>query len=166
MAAAEAILTLHQKKLRDLRKRFAGAVEQLDDADINWRPNEDSLSIGNILIHVHGNMSQRIGDWLGDEPFARDRDYEFNTREHVSKERALAMIAQVFDQADRIVGALDPARLTEVCPKAVDNMTVLDILYSVTTHISEHLGQVMYIAKARLGDRYRILVHPHNKQKT
>jgi hypothetical protein len=40
--------------------RLRGCVEPLTDAQVWWRPNEACNSIGNLLLHLNGN----VGQWL------------------------------------------------------------------------------------------------------
>src|ERR1700694_3711258 len=45
--------------------RIAGCLEQLSEQEIWWRPNDASNSIGNLVLHVCGNMRQWIISGLG-----------------------------------------------------------------------------------------------------
>lgn len=73
------------------------------------------------------------------------------------------ILDESFSAADRIVVGLTPNRLGE--PQRIRNreVTILDILFTVVTHMSEHVGQILYIAKSRLGARYRVLSIPHQR---
>jgi hypothetical protein len=44
--------------MRDLLPRIRGAVEPLTEEDVWWRPNEASNSVGNLLLHLEGNVRQ------------------------------------------------------------------------------------------------------------
>jgi len=44
-----------------MEKRILLVLEQLDDQQVNWRPNDSSNSISNLMIHINGNMKERIG---------------------------------------------------------------------------------------------------------
>ena len=70
---------------RKLFQHYKGLAEktiaQLDDEQINWRPNDSSNSIAIIVHHLSGNMLSRFTDFLtsdGEKPW-RDRDAEFET---------------------------------------------------------------------------------------
>ena len=58
----------------DKIERTAGrlTVEQ-----IWWRPNAACNSVGNLLLHLSGNLSQWVLAGLGGESFERRRDEEF-----------------------------------------------------------------------------------------
>lgn len=58
-AVAERFLANQHRKLREIHTRMAWAIRQLSDEDVNWRPNEQSNSIANLVVHICGNVTQR-----------------------------------------------------------------------------------------------------------
>lgn len=42
-------------KFEQIKNRILSVINQLSDEDINWRPNEESNSISNLVIHIAGN---------------------------------------------------------------------------------------------------------------
>src|ERR1700726_140797 len=67
-----------------LRRKAGGASEE-----IWWRPNEASNSIGNLVLHICGNMRQWIISGLGGAEDLRQRDKEFTERGPVAREALL-----------------------------------------------------------------------------
>ncbi|MWC26876.1 DUF1572 family protein [Paenibacillus sp. MMS18-CY102] len=47
-------------KFEEIRKRILKALEQLDDEQVNWRPNDASHSISTLIKHIEGNILERI----------------------------------------------------------------------------------------------------------
>src|SRR6185312_10301828 len=66
--------------LRDFLPKIAACANKLSDDDIWWRPNDTSNSIGNLLLHLSGNVRQWIVSGVGGAPDARDRPREFAER--------------------------------------------------------------------------------------
>src|SRR5918993_721700 len=64
-------------------------LELLTDEQIWWRPNEDSNSVGNLLLHLCGNAGQWIVGGLGGEQNYRVRQSEFDERRVISREELL-----------------------------------------------------------------------------
>src|SRR6187431_723775 len=64
----------------DFMPRLTQCVKQLSEEDLWWRPNEASNSVGNLILHLVGNMRQWIVGGLGGIPTHRDRDSEFADR--------------------------------------------------------------------------------------
>lgn len=163
MGQEEHLLELYREKMRDLLRRSVEALDQLTDADVNWRPNEESNSIANLVVHMAGNLQQRLASGIGGAPDSRNRDAEFNDRELHTREQLTAILHASFGMADRVISQLTPDRLAE--PQWIRNrqVTVLEVLLTVVTHMSEHIGQILYIAKLRLGPGYKVLSIPHRK---
>lgn len=92
----EAILSLHRKKMLDLERRWVNALQQLNDDDVNWRANDVSNSIANLVIHVVGSLRQRFVSGIGGEPDNRDRDDEFNTKQWFTKTELINMFTEQF----------------------------------------------------------------------
>ena len=158
------LIEMHRKKLDDLRKRAAEAIAQLGDDDVNWRPNEESNSIANLVVHMAGNIGQRLTAGIGGAPDVRDRDAEFNTRERVTRGRVLGLLNESFGAADKILAGLTPERLNDSQQVRDRQVTLLEVMFGMPTHLSEHVGQILYIAKLRLGPAYRVLSVPHKKK--
>ncbi|MGE5590297.1 MAG: DUF1572 family protein [Bacillota bacterium] len=75
----------------------------------------------------------------------------------------MAELNRVFREADRILAGPTPVDLDRPQQIRDQSVTVLDVLFAVATHISEHVGQILYIAKLRLGGGYRVLSRAHKK---
>ena len=65
-------------------------LEEMPEEDIWWRPNQQSNSVGNLILHLCGNMKQWIVSSIGSGRFERDRDAEFSARSPVSKAELIA----------------------------------------------------------------------------
>jgi hypothetical protein len=138
-------------------------INQLSDEDINWRPNEESNSIANLVIHIAGNIHQRIEAGICGLQDNRDRDGEFNVNKVLSKKEVIEIIEKNFKILDETIKNLsyeDYLRLQKVRNQ---NVTVLDVLLQCTTHFSEHLGQILYIGKMKLNKDYITTSIPKKK---
>jgi len=140
------------------RGRMTGVINQLSDEDLNWRPNPESNSISNLIVHVCGNLKQRYAHNIVGEPDARNRSSEFETSVHRTRDELLASMEEAFGVVDSILERLPLASLFDSTQIRGENRTVLDIIASSSNHTAEHLGQIIYIAKIRLGPRYQYLL--------
>src|SRR5438876_11140845 len=66
--------------------KIGAAIGRLAEADLWWRPNEASNSIGNLMLHLAGNIRQWIVSGVGGAPDERDRAAEFARRDPRSEE--------------------------------------------------------------------------------
>ena len=76
----------------DFLPKLIYCLEHMSDEDIWWRPNEQSNSAGNLVLHLCGNMKQWIVESIGGVRFMRDRDGEFAMRDRVPRIELVANI--------------------------------------------------------------------------
>lgn len=153
---AEAITELFTResthRLREeYMPRIRKSVATLRPGDLWWTPHGDTTSIGALLRHLHGNITQWMIAGLGGKPFARDRDGEF---EGAAREEAPALLAGLeaaVDQACAVIASLDEAALARIHPIQGYQVTGLRAVYHVVEHFSWHTGQITWIAKLRGG---------------
>jgi len=131
--------------------KIRAAVAPLSESDLWWRPNEASNSIGNLLLHLAGNIRQWLVAGVGQTPGRRDRAQEFAQREPLPRELLLATLGDAVGEADAVLARLDPAELEEQRAIQGRDVTVLEAVYHVVEHLAMHAGQIIYIAKLRSG---------------
>ena len=85
--------------LQDFLPKIERAVSVLHDDDIWWRPNDASNSIGNLLLHLSGNVAMWIVGGVGSRPFERNRQQEFDERTHISATELLRRLRATLEQA-------------------------------------------------------------------
>ena len=156
-------LDAHRARLANLAERAARAIERMSEDDLYWRPNEESNSVANLVLHLVGNVSERLLGAIGGQPYARDRDAEFNSRERLPRAELLTRFRETLAAADRVLAELDPARLTETWRLPEREVTLAELIVIVVTHFAEHTGQILYVGKARLGAAWEPLSTPHRR---
>ena len=141
----------------DFLPKLTHCLDQMRDEDIWWRPNEQSNSCGNLVLHLCGNLRQWILNSMGEGSYVRDRDSEFATRGPVSREVLIENISATVNEVDRVLANLPSKRLSERFAVQTYSTSGLQAIYHVTEHFSYHLGQILYIYKMRtdlsLGER-------------
>ena len=135
----------------DYLPKLLHCVEQLTDDDLWWRPNDVSNSIGNLILHLCGNLRQWIVSSIGGAEFKRDRDGEFATRGPVPRAELIANLRQTMSEVDRVLEGLDARRLLERLKIQKYDVSTLQAVYHVVEHFGYHLGQILYIYKMRTG---------------
>ena len=129
--------------------KIRAAVEPLAEADLWWRPNEASNSIGNLMLHLAGNIRQWIVSGVGGAPDRRDRAAEFARRDPLEREALLTVLTEAIFEADAVIARADPAALDARLTVQGRAVTVLEAIYHVVEHLALHAGQIIYIAKLR-----------------
>ena len=144
----------------DYLPKIERCLERLDDDDVWWRPNEASNSIGNLVLHLCGNVTQWIIGGVGGRPYERHRQQEFDERTHIAARELLRRLRGVVEEADRVISGLDAdALLTSRNIQAYD-VTVLEALYHVVEHFGMHTGQIILLSKARTGTDLKLWQPP------
>lgn len=157
------MIELYRARMADLLRRATLAMEQLNDEGINWRPNGESNSIANLVIHLEGNLQHFVEAGIGGAQSRRNRDLEFNSREAMTPAQAAARLSEAVGRADAVLAGLAPERLSEMVPFGNRQVTILELLLIITVHLGEHAGQLLYIAKALQGEGYQVVSIPHKK---
>jgi uncharacterized damage-inducible protein DinB len=113
-----------------------------------WRrTDEGSNSIGNLLLHLAGNVRQWIVSAVGGAADARYRSSEFTAREGASADELFAALRATIDEADAVIAALTPAALLERRTIQGRDVSVLDAVYHVVEHFALHTGQIILLTK-------------------
>jgi uncharacterized damage-inducible protein DinB len=142
--------------LTDYVPKIERCLACLSDDDIWWRPNEASNSIGNLVLHLCGNVTQWIIGGVGNRPFERERQKEFDERAHIPAAVLLEKLQAVIEQADDVIGGLDEAELVTKRQIQGYTVTVLEAIYHVVEHFGMHTGQIIVLSKARSGVDLRL----------
>lgn len=136
---------------KDFLPKIERCVERLTDEEIWWRANEESNSIGNLLLHLSGNLRQWIISGLGNEPDHRVRQQEFDERSHISKEELILKLKTTVEEADKVLETLNTESLLESRKIQGKDVSVIYAIYHVVEHFAMHTGQIMLLTKLNSG---------------
>jgi uncharacterized damage-inducible protein DinB len=124
--------------------------------DAVWRrDDEHSNSIGNLLLHLAGNVRQWIISSVGGAPDTRYRSGEFEAREGADAEALFLALRETLDQADAVIASLTPDVLLERRTIQGRDVSVLEAVYHVVEHFSLHTGQIILLTKRHAPGRIR-----------
>lgn len=135
----------------DYLPKIERSLADLSDEEIWWRPNEASNSIGNLILHLCGNVRQWIVGGIGGRHEARDRQSEFDQRKPIARDELLARLRGVLAEADDVLGRVTADELVRRRHIQEYDVTGLEAIYHVVEHFSMHTGQIIYISKLRGG---------------
>jgi len=136
---------------REYAVKIRLCLEGLSDDDLWWRPNEQSNSIGNLLLHLAGNIRQWIVSGVGGAADTRKRQAEFDERGPLPRAEVLRRLDAALSDVDAVLRDLDPATLTQDRQIQGRDTNVFRAIYHVVEHFGMHTGQILYIAKLRSG---------------
>jgi uncharacterized damage-inducible protein DinB len=150
-AAQEFITKARSYLSEDFLPKIERCLEQLNDDEVWWRANPESNSIGNLLLHLAGNVKQWIVSGVGGAADARVRQLEFDQRDVVPRAELLGRLRQTLSEADEALAGLDPARVLEPRRIQGSDVTVLEAVFHVVEHFSMHTGQIILQTKLLKG---------------
>jgi uncharacterized damage-inducible protein DinB len=127
--------------------RIKTCVASLTTEQIWWRPNEASNSIGNLLLHLNGNVRQWLVTSFDHGEDKRDRPAEFAAKEGVTAKELLDLLGATLDEAAQVLDRLTPAELLANCEVQGHHTNGVYVVYHVVEHFGMHYGQIAYITK-------------------
>ncbi len=145
--APVALEALRLRITRVFPAQIRAAVEALDDEQIWWRPNESSNSIGNLIIHLSGSLNHYLNRNFGAIAYERDRPAEFSERRQIPRAQLMAIFEDMVSKGEKTFRALSPERLAQTSVEPERYTLVIEDLLSVATHMANHAGQIVWIAK-------------------
>ncbi len=145
-------LEFSRRKLLDhYWARLRACVEPLTEEQIWWRPNPASNSIGNLILHLNGNVRQWLVSSFNRQQDQRDRPTEFATECGLTASQLLDHLGTTMNEAAGVLDHLTEADL--IAPYDIQgyHVTGLEAVYQVVEHFGLHYGQIAYIAKSLSG---------------
>ncbi len=131
-------------------------LAQLSDEDVWHRANEASNSIGNLVLHLSGNVQQWIIGGVGDLPYHRDREHEFGERGGITREQLLIRLKETLAKADQVLAQVDPDKLLERKEIQGNDVTVMQAILRIVQHFGLHTGQIMLLTKQYTGEDLKL----------
>jgi len=127
--------------------RMRQCVESLTAEQVWWRPNESTNSIGNLLLHLNGNVRQWLVNSFNRTPDARNRPAEFGERHHIPPAELLEQLGATIEEASAVLSRLTETDLRAIYEIQGYTVTGLGAVYQVVEHFGLHHGQIIYITK-------------------
>jgi uncharacterized damage-inducible protein DinB len=131
--------------------RVERCVSELTEEDVWWRQHESNNSIGNLMLHLTGNLRQFILSGVGGMDNTRNKDKEFSERQKIPKEELIRGLKQALLAADDTLSQLDAARLLETTTVQDRVRPIFEVIAVVVDHFALHCGQIIYITKLKTG---------------
>jgi len=149
--------------------RIEKCLGMLTPEQVWARGGENENAIGNLVLHLCGNMNQWIGTGLAGRPDTRQRDKEFAARGDVSPKELSDKLAATIADVTSIIRSFPQARLMEKTTIQNYNVTLVEVIVHVLEHFAQHTGQIIFGTKLLTGQDlgyYKHLNQPKHKETT
>jgi uncharacterized damage-inducible protein DinB len=148
---ADNFLAYSAKRMHFSQQEISRCLSKLTEEQIWHRGADHENSIGNLLLHLAGNMRQWILHGIANHPDVRQRDAEFSLAPTITSAEVLTIFNATLDESANVIAALSPDRLLEVIDPQPNGIarhpTILEAIYKVVGHIEHHTGQIILLTK-------------------
>ena len=140
--------------------RIKHCVGQLTDTQVWQRPRQGLNSVGNLLLHLCGNLQQWIVAGLTGAADNRNRPAEFAEHGPIAKEELTRRLETVVGEAKRVVTTLDARNLSEMRRIQGFDITGVTAIFDSVPHFRGHAQEIVHMTRSILGDAYRFAWAP------
>jgi hypothetical protein len=157
------------RKFELFLSRIRECVGKLGAEQIWMRHGEHENAIGNLMLHLNGNVRQWIVAGITGQPDTRVRDREFSARGEIEGAELMSRLEDTVAEAVAALRTLSPQRLTEVYLPQKYRVTILEGVYSCVEHFGQHTAQIIFATKLMTGQDmgfYKYLNQATHSEKT
>ena len=144
-----------QQLLTQSLHKLRHCLNQLSQDQIWWRPAPGLNSIGNLVLHLCGNLNQWAVSGITGARDERRRDAEFEADQSHSRAELLSLLEQGVQRAREVLETLSAANLLE--PRTIQgfSVSVLGAIAHTVPHFVGHTHQIIYLTRLQLGEAYQ-----------
>jgi hypothetical protein len=159
MSIEALFLDFSVRKLEENMMGIENAAGKLSTGQVWMRGGPHQNAIGNLLLHLSGNVRQWIISSVGGEPDVRDRDAEFAATGGRDPKELLLLLRGTVDEAKRRIAALPHARLLDRMVIQGYDVSAMEAIAHVVEHFSGHAYQIFFITKMLTGEDLGFYAH-------
>jgi hypothetical protein len=158
LAAAVAVAAAHE--LESALNRIKHCLGQLNDEQVWWRSQPRLNSIGNLILHLCGNLRQWIVAGVGRASDIRNRPAEFAEQGPIPKEELVRRLETIVEEAKRVLASVDARQLAEVRSIQGFDVTGVAAIFDSVPHFRGHTQEIIHVTRLQLGDAYEFAWTP------
>ena len=151
-------ITHSVSKLKQMTSAIELCFGKLSEEQIWQRSSDNENALGNLVLHLCGNMQQWIGAGFGGEKDIRVREAEFAARGKVDKAALLELLHKTVNHNIAVIESVTPKRLIERITPQDRTVSILEAIYQVVGHFQQHTGQIMFATKLMTSEDLKIYV--------
>ncbi len=153
-----------KKLLDECVAKISHCVNQLSDAQVWWRPAPGLNSIGNLILHLCGNLQQWIVSGIGGVADNRQRPAEFAERGPIPKAVLVEKLTQVVAATKQTLARTGPAELARERTIQGFAVTGWGAVFHSIPHFNGHTQEIVSDTRMQLGDAYKFYWQPQTPE--
>jgi uncharacterized protein YjbJ (UPF0337 family) len=148
---ADLFLKTSSARLEQMTGFVTTCLGKLTDSQVWERHGEHENAVGNIVLHLCGNLRQLILHAVGGAPDIRVREAEFSQTGGMTASELIGLFQSTVGKVRETIDTLPHARLTEKMSPQGREISVLELIYQVVGHLQQHVGQIILLTKQMTG---------------
>lgn len=148
------------EQLEQALLKWKNCLDQLSEAQIWWRHHPAGNSLGNLALHICGNLRQWTLTSLKGESDTRDRQSEFTCQSGLDPDQVYRHLSQAIQDCVPVIRNLSEQDLTQHYTIQGFEVSGLQAVNHTVTHFVGHTHQAIFMTRLQLGDAYRFAWSP------
>lgn len=144
-------LRFSSAKLEQMTGFLTSCMRRLSDEQVWERHGAHENAVGNLILHLCGNMRQWIMHGVGGAADVRVREEEFSADGGMTVAELVRLFEQTVREARGVIDSLPPERLVDRTAPQGREVTKLEAIYQVVGHVQQHVGQIILLTKQMCG---------------
>lgn len=159
----DSLTELSARYLEEYLEKIAACLQRLDDEQVWWRPSTGNNSIGNLMLHLAGNLSLWLLNGIGGQSHERHRSQEFLADHSHSKEQLLARLGGVVADSCDVLRGFPDDQLTAPRSNQGYWTNSLGMVFHAVEHMAYHTGQIVAATKQLNAGKEAIEFYPQHR---
>ena len=134
---------------------IAHCLGQLTGEQVWWRPSPSMNSIGNLILHLSGNVRQWITTGVGGAEDIRDRPLEFSEQGPIEAHELMRQLTGTIEEAKQAIANGSPEDLTDRRRIQGFEVTGIGAVVHSVAHFRGHVQEIVHLTRSQLGDAYK-----------
>jgi len=134
-------------RLKENTAKITSCLNWLTEEEIWHRANNSSNSVGNLVLHLCGNVRQYIISSLGQHEDLRDRDAEFSTTGGLKRDELVEKLNATIETCYEVLEQLKTEDLLRKFTVQGFSYTGVGNIIHAVEHFSYHTGQIAFWTK-------------------
>ena len=149
--AGRIFLDFSADTLRQQGERIEDCLGRLSEDQVWARGGANENAVGNLVLHLCGNVRQWIVSGVGGAADIRRRDEEFAATGGLPVAQLVERLRNTITDAEGVLRSVTEEHFLDRLVIQGYDVTVLEAIYHVVEHFSGHTGQIVFATKMLTG---------------